>query len=383
MFLAAAQYFNSRMADSQWLQDHFLSGITTTSTITNMAGMFILTKLQEMASYPKRITSSLILSTIVFIALSISTISFLDVGSGQYYGFLLTTVFLASSACALIQNGLFAYVAGFGIEEYLQGIFVGQGMAGFLPCVVQLAAVLSVSGDTVRTTEFDSSRAAFLYFLTAAGVSSISLVAFATIFVKHRRRIAPPNVVRNPENDGHGRRQAVSLLTLAWKLRWYASSVALCFAVTMFYPVFTQKVLSVRPPAVAGHLFQPDAFVPLGFLVWNCGDLFGRTLPLLPFFRMDNSPRLVFAFTISRFVFIPLYFLCNLDGKGAAVQSDFFYLAVVQLLFGLTNGLLSTTSMMAAPNWVEPEEREAAGSFMGLCIVGGLTVGSLTSFLVG
>lgn len=86
---------------------------------------------------------------------------------------------------------------------------------------------------------------------------------------------------------------------------------------------------------------------------------------------------------MARLVFIPLYFLCNVGGRGAVVQSDVFYLFVVQGLFGLTNGYLGSECMMGSGEWVKEDEREAAGGFMGLCLVGGLTVGSLLSFLLG
>jgi solute carrier family 29 (equilibrative nucleoside transporter), member 1/2/3 len=39
--------------------------------------------------------------------------------------------------------------------------------------------------------------------------------------------------------------------------------------------------------------------------------------------------------------------------------------------------------MMAIPEWVKEEEWEAAGGYMGLCLVAGLTAGSLLSFAVG
>ena len=38
--------------------------------------------------------------------------------------------------------------------------------------------------------------------------------------------------------------------------------------------------------------------------------------------------------------------------------------------------------MMGAAGWVDVEEREAAGGFMGLMLVFGLTAGSLLSFAV-
>jgi len=72
-----------------------------------------------------------------------------------------------------------------------------------------------------------------------------------------------------------------------------------------------------------------------------------------------------------------------MHGEGAIVQSDFFYLVVVQFLFGLSNGYLGSSCMMGVGEWVEEEEREAAGGFMGLWLVGGLAVGSLGSFGFG
>lgn len=65
------------------------------------------------------------------------------------------------------------------------------------------------------------------------------------------------------------------------------------------------------------------------------------------------------------------------------MSSDFFYLAIVQLLFGLSNGFIGSSCMMGAAEWVFPEEREAAGGFMGLALVSGLTAGSLLSFTLG
>jgi equilibrative nucleoside transporter 1/2/3 len=92
---------------------------------------------------------------------------------------------------------------------------------------------------------------------------------------------------------------------------------------------------------------------------------------------------LLFAFSIARVLFLPLYLLCNIGGRGAAISSDFFYLFLVQLPFGLTNGWLGSSCFMAVGDWVEEGEREAAGGFMGLCLVAGLTVGSLLSFSIG
>lgn len=149
----------------------------------------------------------------------------------------------------------------------------------------------------------------------------------------------------------------------------------------MVFPVFTQEILSVRDPSTSSRLFQRACFIPLAFLFWNAGDLTGRLLTIVPQLRLVRHPRTLFALSLVRIIFIPLYLLCNIQGRGAVIDSDAFYLFFVQFLFGVSNGHLGSNCMMGAAEWVEPEEREAAGAFMGLMLVAGLTVGSLLSFL--
>jgi solute carrier family 29 (equilibrative nucleoside transporter), member 1/2/3 len=175
-------------------------------------------------------------------------------------------------------------------------------------------------------------------------------------------------------------RKKTSLWRLFKKLHWFCLALMLTFAATMFYPVFTAKIVSVNGPS-SGIFFTPAAFIPLAFFFWNLGDLGGRMATILPFSLRDRPP-IMFLLAVLRIAFIPLYMLCNIGGRGAAVSSDFFYLFIVQLFYGLTNGWLGSSCMMASGEWVEEGEREAAGGFMGLCLVFGLTIGSLLSFSV-
>ena len=144
MFLAAAPYFQTRFASDEKLLRNFQSTELAVSTVGNLGSMIVLTKLQARASYPKRIIASLALNMAIFALLAMSTRLFLDVSTGAYFAFFVVTVFAASLATALCQNGVFAYVSGFGREEYTQGIMMGQGIAGVLPCITQIASVLSV-----------------------------------------------------------------------------------------------------------------------------------------------------------------------------------------------------------------------------------------------
>ena len=145
--------------------------------------------------------------------------------------------------------------------------------------------------------------------------------------------------------------------------------------------MLAQEIVSVRRSESSPRLFAPATFIPLAFLFWNSGDLLGRLATLLPSLTWTNYPRLLFLASITRLIFIPLYLLCNIKGDGAIIESDLFYLFVVQFGFGLTNGWLGSSCMMGAAEMVDSDEREAAGGFMGLALVGGLSVGSLLSFL--
>lgn len=386
MFLAAAPYFHSRFADSDWISTHFQSSIMSVSTVTNLGFIVILTKLQRNASYPKRVVAALIINIVAFTLLAISALFYRGISAGTYFGFVLVMVLLSSLSAGLCQNGLFAFVSGFGEPTYTQGIMTGQGIAGVLPCIVQILSVLSVPEHHAEEgAGQESPKSAFAYFMTATVVSTAALIAFLYLARRHPDESTTKKTLDNVEeveDAGLLERKTVGLFLLFRKLTWFALGVTITFAVSMFFPVFTATILSVRPVESAPRLLQPACFIPLGFLFWNGGDLLGRIMPSIPGMSAIKAPRFVFLASLSRVAFIPLYLLCNIRGRGAAIPSDAFYLLVVQLLFGVSNGFLGSTCMMAAPEWVEEGEREAAGGFMGLMLVSGLTIGSLLSFAV-
>lgn len=386
MFLAAAPYFSSRFAGDAWIQTNFQSMILTVSTISNLGAMILLTNIQYSASYPWRINAALLINIAVFALLTASTVFFADAAPKPYLGFLLLMVAASSIAAGLIQNGAFAFAASFGRSEYMQALMAGQGVAGVLPAVAQVLTVLifppHASEDASGDAE-SSHTSAFLYFLAAVLVSVIALVAFVPLVRRHNHIVENRMVehmaesMTSVEEAERAARKVVSLWQLFRKLHWLCLGVGLTFTETMFFPVFTARILSVN--SNWGLLFQPAAFIPLAFFFWNIGDLTGRMATMLPF-SLGGRPLVLFLLVVARAAWLPLYLLCNLDGRGAAVSSDFFYLFVVQLFFGLSNGWLGSSCMVASTKWVDEGEREAAGGFMGLCLVVGLAAGSLLSF---
>lgn len=392
MFLAAAPYFQSRFANNDSLLSSFQSAIISVGTITNLGSMLVLGNLQAKASYPKRIVSALALNVVVFALLSISTTYFRSISAGGYLAFILIMVFATSIATGLCQNGAFAFASSFGRPEYIQAIMTGQGIAGVLPSVAQIVSVLAVpkqdnwsdnGSDDAGSPIQDTSTSAFVYFLTAMIISAATLLAVLPLIRKHNRIIESQMMtsMTSIEEAERAMRKVISMGTLYKKLHWLAAAVFLCFTVTMFFPVFTGKVVSVTPDDEASRLLQPATFIPLGFLFWNVGDLSGRLLTLLPATNLRHRPVILFIISVLRIGHLPLYFLCNIQGNGAFINSDLFYLVIVQLPFGITNGFLGSSCMMAAGDWVDDSEREAAGGFMAINLVAGLTTGSLLSFV--
>lgn len=388
MFLASAPYFTSRFTGDAWIEDHFQSTILTVSTLTNLIAVLILSNIQHTASYPFRINIALIINTVVFALLTASTTTFLDASPAQYLGFVLVMVACASSATGLLQNGAYAFAAGFGRPEYMQALMAGQGFAGVLPAIAQVLTVLLFPPGGESATggpATEGKTSAFIYFFAAVGISVITLVAIMPLIKRHNRIIEArmaehlAESMTSIEEAERAARKVVSLLHLFKKLHWLAIGIAVTFAATMFFPVFTAKILSVKTDA--GIVYTPAVFIPIGFLFWNLGDLGGRMASILPF-SLKDRPFVLFCLSVARIGLLPLYLLCNIGGRGAIVSSDFFYLFVVQIAFGVTNGWLGSSFMMAAGDWVDEGEREATGGFMGLCLVAGLALGSLLSFTI-
>lgn len=388
MFLAAAPYFQNRFQEDDWALQNFQPAILSVSTLTNLGSMLVLTNIQYSASYPFRINLALYINVAVFALLTISTRAFLDISATAYLAYLLCMVALTAWAAGLIQNGAFAFAASFGRPEYMQAIMAGQGVAGVLPPLIQVISVLvAPPQDSLQDTDGVTSEigtAAFIYFLAAVIMSILAIVAFIPLVQRHNHIVENRMIeqmaasMTSVEEAERASRKVVSMATLFRKLHWLAGGVFMCFVAAMFFPVFTPKILSVTPPEEGSSLLQPAAFIPLGFFFWNLGDLGGRySTLLLPY---TERPAVLFAISIARLMFLPLYGLCNLHGRGAIINSDIFYLVAVQFLFGLSNGWLASNCMMAAGEWVDEGEREVSGGFMGLCLVAGLAFGSLLSF---
>ena len=218
--------------------------------------------------------------------------------------------------------------------------------------------------DVDGTDTHHTSWLTLSYFLSAAVVGLASICA-----LKFLIRRAPIQFLPKVS------RQTSRWSDMAPKLKWPALANFSCLCISSVSPVFISKITSNVPVETAPILLRPEAFIPLAIVLWNIGDLLGSVLAVHSLFLIRLQP-LLFALSLARLGFIPLYLMCNIDGRGSIV-GDWFYLIIVQFLFGLTHGWLSGASMMGVPEWIGEEDREEAGAFMGMTLVAGLVAGSM------
>ena len=233
---------------------------------------------------------------------------------------------------------------------------------------LEIVSVLAVPQSPGTQGSAASPKSAFIYFLAATFVSGSCLLLFLLLLSRHR--ISPHKSgsdVIDPEDHALAIHTQVPLWVLLKKLKFLSFAVWLCFLVTMIFPVYTQVILSVRPEDTSPRMFKPDVFIPIGFMLWNLGDLSGRVVCGWRRFTCDR-PKLLALVSIARLVYIPLYAMCNIKGHGAVISSDLFYW-LVQFTFGMSNGWVGSNVMMSTPGWVDDDEKEASGGFMGISLL--------------
>ncbi|KAI5796389.1 nucleoside transporter-domain-containing protein, partial [Peziza echinospora] len=389
MFMAAATYFQHRFESNLFIFNNFQSCILFVACATNFSSVvyFSSTSRQKSSDYPNRISSSLKINSLVFSLLALSTL-WTSAGPQVYLAFTLLMVFGTSFASGMMQNGAFSWVNEFAPIN-TQSIMVGQAIAGVLPGFAQIVATVAV--PLTEPNQADDQPAAspwstFFSFSTAVFVSVVALLGLNILLrrIKFQKGTndAYENAQRAPSEDGDedSEDKSVPFMVLMHKLGFHAFSIFFSFTVTMIFPVYTQAILSVNADTSSSRFFQPDIFIPFSFMVWNTGDLAGRIICAYPAFTVYRPKRLALI-SVSRLIFIPLYMLCNIRGKGSYFNSDLVYW-VIQLAFGFSNGWLGACNFMAAPLFVGEAEKGAAGGFMTMWLVGGLTAGSILSFFV-
>jgi len=191
-----------------------------------------------------------------------------------------------------------------------------------------------------------------------------------------------------------------------WKLiQGPAISMFLTFFVTLsVFPAITADLSSTHQCHVGSNRLQNDLFTPMTFVLFNVGDLFGRSIvgdTSMPASdernrgENDNEQHRCFScqlvwLSIARFLLIPMLLLCY-SSKSASTNllHDFIlhsdvYSWIVQLLLAVTNGMLTSLCFSHAPRVVPSTARgqQISSSILNFAMSAGLLFGSSFSFVV-
>jgi len=155
------------------------------------------------------------------------------------------------------------------------------------------------------------------------------------------------------------------------------------FCTLAIFPVWTSSLVSTFECQSSARI-QNDLFTPLSFVIFNGGDLVGRSISSsVKFEKIKNlSSKLVWG-SLFRMVFFLFFLLCNAQNNRHSywvVESD-FYSWTVQFLFAVSNGFLTNIAFCYAPSLVEnrTHPQQVASAILNFALSFGLLVGSFIS----
>jgi len=134
--------------------------------------------------------------------------------------------------------------------------------------------------------------------------------------------------------------------------------------------------------SLVGSSFSPAWFCSPGIIfAFGFGDLVGRLLCQLPSVDgfLKGSVRLNSA-GLARLILLAIILACSLGGAESPALP--WIVLVTMLFFGISNGIVSTLSMMRAPLLVADKDRENAAQIMVLFLYSGIAAGTITAALL-
>ena len=273
---------------------------------------------------------------------------------------------LACGASAVYISGMLA-VASMLTPSAVKGFVLGQGSAGLFATVISIVT-LSIPGA-------DPVQAGFYYFFIATLSLGMSLVGYVFF---NRLSFVKNNTVEKEEEveEDTGKLSAFQLFMKIWK---YCTAQLLTLLITLAcFPAAMSSLKSTSSDTDSP--WTTTYFLPvMTFLIYNIGDVLGRvTSSLLPY----PSKRFILPIAISRVIFIPLIYMCNLQPRTINVwfKSD-VWPAAFNLLFSWTNGhIISLASAYAPDEVASKSDKSMVGTFSAFSCALGLVIGSLLVF---
>ncbi|XP_043215008.1 equilibrative nucleoside transporter 1-like isoform X1 [Amphibalanus amphitrite] len=369
------------------LQYNFFGYLSVASMVPNTIFLTLNAVLGHNIKQQVKLVSSLMLVIVFFIITTVLVPIDSDDWQNTFFAVTMVMVVILNMGAAVFQGGLFGLAAQFP-ARYLSAVISGQALGAVFACVARIVSIAVSSGQDPDSAAVNS---ALVYFILADVTLVVSIACYVWMsrmsFYEYYTRASRLTSATDDESVARAdseRSNDISVWRIFLKIKWYALSVCLVFVVTLaLFPAVTAKIIPKRQEDGDPNTWTRDYFVPVCcFLLFNGCDYIGRILGGFTVWPKMNHWYLVLGFTLLRFAFFPLFMFCNNGQKNLSIvfEEDAYYI-VFMVVFGLSNGYLSTLCMIYGPSLVEPEEQNTASSMMAAFLGLGLCLGALLSNL--
>ncbi|KAL9453526.1 hypothetical protein AB3S75_009183 [Citrus x aurantiifolia] len=281
-------------------------------------------------------------------------------------------------ADANVQGGMVGDLS-FMTSELIQSFLAGLAASGAITSALRLItkAAFENSKDGLR-------KGAVLFFAISSFFECLCVILYAFVFpkipiVKYYRNKAASEGSKTVAADlAAGGIQTLSKEEVEKCSERFSNKQLLLqnidYAIDMF--VIYTLTLSIFP----GFLSEDTGSHGLGgwyavvlIAMYNVGDLIGRYIPLLKFFKLE-SRKYITAATLSRFLLVPAFYF-------TAKYGDQGWMIMLTSFLGLSNGYLTVCVLTAAPKGYKGPEQNALGNLLVLFLLGGIFAGATLDWL--
>ncbi|KDO55800.1 hypothetical protein CISIN_1g016029mg [Citrus sinensis] len=281
-------------------------------------------------------------------------------------------------ADANVQGGMVGDLS-FMTSELIQSFLAGLAASGAITSALRLItkAAFENSKDGLR-------KGALLFFAISSFFEFLCVILYAFVFpkipiVKYYRNKAASEGSKTVAADlAAGGIQMLSKEEVEKCSERFSNKQLLLqnidYAIDMF--VIYTLTLSIFP----GFLSEDTGSHSLGgwyavvlIAMYNVGDLIGRYIPLLKFFKLE-SRKYITAATLSRFLLVPAFYF-------TAKYGDQGWMIMLTSFLGLSNGYLTVCVLTAAPKGYKGPEQNALGNLLVLFLLGGIFAGATLDWL--
>ncbi|ESK93761.1 nucleoside transporter [Moniliophthora roreri MCA 2997] len=404
--ITATPYFLSRLEDSP-LRSTFSSYFSISFTSANFFFLAHATATSKQSSPSRQTIFSLLWLAVLCFLLTLSTL--VQISPGPFFAFVILNGIVQAAFGSYLQTSVIAVASLFG-PTAVQAMLSGQAAVAVAVSTVQvLSASASVSvkreGRPVEGLSRDKNpeeRAAFIFFGLSTVFLLVTVVAqwWLTRMPQYHAVAGSLEVIHKTGRDGADERRGLvsggrsdpsiektRIIRVAKTNIIYEVAVAYVFIVTL--AVFPPITASIQPTNPNLH---PLLFTSIHFLTFGLGDFVGRYICSFPQVLIWSARKLL-TLSLSRTLFVFLFLMCNVTKPSAEpsqplINSDFLFFLIL-FAFGLSNGYVSSLCLMSASSLEhnprlkgKREDVDVAATVSQFCLIGGLMVGSMASFVV-